>query len=168
MIASWWKKSLTTRKRRWIDLLAIDHLVLDEIRQLRALPHVMGVLVASIDGMLIAQDTVGFEPDTFAAMSAAQLGLARQIAAALDSGDFRETVTAATNGYVATFAAGGIALLAVVAGPELNVGRLHHEARPIAARVGELVAAAMSGEIRPRSEERSDGHGKLAQRGDGD
>jgi predicted regulator of Ras-like GTPase activity (Roadblock/LC7/MglB family) len=59
--------------------------------------------------------------------------------AAVKCGDFRETVTTGTDGYVATFAAGPSALLSVIAGPELNVGRLHHEARPVAARIGELL-----------------------------
>ncbi|GHJ45241.1 hypothetical protein Cs7R123_25830 [Catellatospora sp. TT07R-123] len=114
-----------------------------ELRELRLrVPHVTGVLVASVDGMLIAQDTPGIEPEVFAAMSAAQLGLGQQLVATLRTGDFRETVTAATHGYVATFAAGPAALLTVVAGPELNVARLHHEARPVAARIGQLVATA--------------------------
>ncbi|WP_308167901.1 roadblock/LC7 domain-containing protein [Catellatospora tritici] len=116
--------------------------LLAELRELRLrVPYVTGVLVASVDGMLVAQDTPGIEPEVFAAMSAAQLGLGQQIVAALHSGEFRETVTAATNGYVATFAAGQTALLTVVAGPELNVARLHHEARPVAARIGQLMSA---------------------------
>lgn len=120
--------------------MAPDSPVLAEIRELRMrLPHVVGVLVASVDGLLIAQDTHGVEPEVFAAMSAAQLGLGQQIIAAVGSGDFRETVTAATDGYVATFAAGASALLTVIAGRELNVARLHHEARPVAARIGALV-----------------------------
>jgi hypothetical protein len=112
------------RKGR-IKLVGIDQAVLLEIKQLRvSLPHVSGVLVA------------------FAAMTAAQLGLGHQIAVAAVCGEFQETITRAANGYVATFAAGTSALLTVVASPELNVGRLHHEARPVAARVGELVAPA--------------------------
>ena len=120
----------------------VEQLVLAEIRALRQrLPHVAGILVATTDGLLIAQDAPGVQPETFAAMSAAQLGLGQQIAQAVRCGDFQETVTRAADGYVATFAAGGAALLSVVAGPELNVGRLHHEARPVAARVGDLVAS---------------------------
>ena len=121
--------------------MGIENSVLAEIRQLRVrLPHVAGVLVAGVDGLLIAHDAPGTEPDSFAAMSAAQLGLGQQIARAVACGDFVDTVTRAADGYVATFAAGTAALLSVVAGPELNVGRLHHEVRPVAMRVGELVA----------------------------
>ncbi len=133
------KFSLRSKKRS--AFLAIESAVLEEIKQLRSrLPHVHGVLVASIDGLVIAHDVSGFDPDTFAAMSAAQLGLGQQMAGVLPPGDFRECVTAATSGYVATFAAGDRALLAIVAGPELNVGRLHHEARPAAANVAALIA----------------------------
>ncbi|GIH09154.1 hypothetical protein Rhe02_72210 [Rhizocola hellebori] len=117
--------------------------VVEELRELRVrLPHILGVLVASIDGLLIAQDTPDVEPETMAAMSAAQLGLGQQMVAAVNSGGFRDTVTTGTDGYVATFAAGPSALLSVIAGPELNVGRLHHEARPVAARIGELLPSS--------------------------
>ena len=124
------------------DLINIEQAVLLEIKQLRVgLPHVAGVLVASADGLLIAHDLPsGAQPETFAAMSAAQLGLAQQVALAVGTGEFQETVTRAADGYVATFAAGSAALLTVVAGSDLNVGRLHHEARPVAARVGEIVS----------------------------
>jgi predicted regulator of Ras-like GTPase activity (Roadblock/LC7/MglB family) len=128
------------KTRRMTNLLISEGPVVEEIRELRMrLPHVMGVLVASVDGLLIAEDAPNIEPETMAAMSAAQLGLGQQIVAAVNSGGFRETVTTGTNGYVATFAAGSSALLSVIAGPELNVGRLHHEARPVAARIGELL-----------------------------
>jgi uncharacterized protein len=121
-------------------LFGVERAVLAELGQLRErLPDVAGALVASVDGLLIAHDLSGAEPETFAAMSAAQLGLGQQIAGAAARGDFQETVTRAAHGYIATFAAGTGALLTVVTGPDLNVGRLHHEARPVAARVGELV-----------------------------
>ena len=124
------------------DLINIEQAVLLEIKQLRTgLSHVAGVLVASADGMLIAYDlTGGAHPETFAAMSAAQLGLAQQVAIAAGTGEFQETITRAADGYVATYAAGSAALLTVVADSELNVGRLHHEARPVAARIGEIVS----------------------------
>jgi predicted regulator of Ras-like GTPase activity (Roadblock/LC7/MglB family) len=116
--------------------------VLAEIRGLRGrLPYVTGVLVATVDGLLVAHETRGIQPDTLAAMSAAQLGLGQQIAAGAAQGEFLENVTRSAGGYLAVFAAGTSALLTVVAGTELNLGRLHHEARPVARRVGALLAA---------------------------
>jgi len=115
-----------------------------EIRELRGrLTQITGVVVATIDGLLVAHDAESgqdaAQPETLAAMSAAQLGLGQQIASLSSSGDFRESVTASSGGYVATFAAGSAALLTIIGGPELNIGRLHHEARPVAARVGALI-----------------------------
>jgi len=57
--------SRLVRKGR-IKLVGIEHAVQVEIKQLRlGLPHVVGVLVASTDGLLIAQDVPGVEPETF-------------------------------------------------------------------------------------------------------
>ena len=122
--------------------MGIERDVLDELAQLRVrLPQVHGALVASADGLLVAQDAEGVvEAETMAAMSAAYLGLAQQIAHGAAYGEFQETVTRATGGYVATFAAGTTALLTVLADAGINLGLLHHEVRPVAARVGALVA----------------------------
>jgi predicted regulator of Ras-like GTPase activity (Roadblock/LC7/MglB family) len=128
--------------------------VVNEIRALRGkLPDVTGVLVASVDGLLVAHDTRGLEPDMVAAMSAAQLGLGQQLAREVVHGEYLENVTRTTTGYVAVFAAGQDGLLALLAGEGLNVGRLHHEARPVAARVGALLTttrAAANGNAKDR------------------
>ena len=121
--------------------MGVEQDVLAELGRLRVrLPQVHGALVASADGLLVAQDAACVHAETMAAMSAASLGLARQIAIGADYGDFQETVTRATGGYVATFAAGSTALLTVLADAGINLGLLHHEVRPVAARVGALVA----------------------------
>jgi predicted regulator of Ras-like GTPase activity (Roadblock/LC7/MglB family) len=147
------------------DLISIEQAVLLEIKQLRlGLPNVIGVLVASADGMVIAHDLPAGQPETFAAMSAAQLGLAQQIAAAVSRGAFQETITRAEHGYVATFAAGGNALLTVVANPDLNVGLLHHEARPVAARVGDIIMPADRGHARGPYTDTRDPRGPLTRR----
>ena len=117
--------------------------LLAEIRQLRRrLTEITGVVVATTDGLLVAHDSRGGREETLAAMSAAQLGLGQQIAALCACGDFRESVTAASDGYVATFAAGPAALLTIIGNSDLNIARLHHEARPVAARVGALLPPA--------------------------
>jgi predicted regulator of Ras-like GTPase activity (Roadblock/LC7/MglB family) len=115
--------------------------VLAEIRTLRKrLPDVTGVLLATIDGLLVAHDTEGLEVDALAAMSAAQLGLGQQLAAMAAQGDLSEAVARCSGGSLAIFAAGPGAVLTVLAGADLNVGRLHHEARPVAARLAVLLA----------------------------
>lgn len=116
--------------------------VLAEIRSLRdRVRHVAGSLVASVDGRLVAHDTHGVEPDSLAALSAAVLGLSQRLIESVGPGQFAETVTRGSRGYVATYAAGPRAVLTVLCGEETNVGRLHLEARQVANRLATLFDA---------------------------
>ncbi|TQS46313.1 roadblock/LC7 domain-containing protein [Cryptosporangium phraense] len=119
--------------------------VLAQIRGLRdRVRHVAGSLVASVDGRLVAHDTHGIEPDGMAAMSAAVLGLSQRVIESVGPGQFAETVTRGTRGYVATYAAGPRAVLTVLTGEETNIGRLHLEARQVANRLAALLEEATS------------------------
>lgn len=119
--------------------MASEPEVFDELRRLRArVPHLTGSLAASVDGLVLAQDTGGVEAEGTAALTAAALGVALRLADATDSGEFRELVLRGDTGYVATYAAGSSAVLTVLAEPRANVGRLHLEARRAGARIAEL------------------------------
>ncbi|NJQ00588.1 roadblock/LC7 domain-containing protein [Streptomyces zingiberis] len=114
--------------------------ILDELARLRArVPGVTGVLAASADGLVLAQDGAGEEAEGVAALTAAALGVALRLADATGRGAFRELLTRGEEGYVATYAAGSSAVVTVLAGPRVHVGRLHLEARRCGARIGELV-----------------------------
>lgn len=118
--------------------------VLDELHRLRArVPQLTGALAASIDGLVLAQDTPGVEPEGIAALTAASLGVALRMAEATGRGEFRELLVRGERGYVATYAAGGAAVLTLLAGERINVGRLHLEGRRSSARIGELVDGAL-------------------------
>jgi predicted regulator of Ras-like GTPase activity (Roadblock/LC7/MglB family) len=134
-------QSLMHHRKGVTVTVALEQDLRAEIAGLRArLPDVTGALVATVDGMLIVHETDGLQAETLAAMSAAQLGLGRQFATTAMQGDFREAVTRSANGCLAVFAAGSDALLTVFATAQLNVGRLYHEARPVAVRVATLLA----------------------------
>jgi uncharacterized protein len=136
------------RHRRKATMPADDD-ILAELTALRArLPDATGTLVATIDGMLVAHEAAVADPEVLAAMSAAQLGLGRQFGVITGQGAFLESVTRSVDGCVAVFAAGPHGLLTVLAGPDLNVGRLYHEARPAAARLGQLLGAAPPAPLR--------------------
>ena len=114
-----------------------------ELRTLRArVPQLTGSLVASADGLLIAQDlpeTV--EPSGMAAVTATGLSLAHRIAQTAHGGAFHEVVIRGVDGYVVIYAAGPTASLTVLAGATVNVGRLHLESRPAA----RAIAAHLTG-----------------------
>lgn len=86
--------------------MAAEPEVLDELHRLRArVPQLTGALAASADGLVLAHDTPGVEPDGLAALTAAALGVAIRMAESTGHGDLRELLVRGVHGYVATYAA---------------------------------------------------------------
>lgn len=97
---------------------------------------VQGCVVAGVDGLLILHDTVsGGEPHDLAALAAGAHGISRTCANALRQGGFHECTIRNQKGYMAVYAVGELALLAVVGDDGLNIARLHLEARQATARL---------------------------------
>ncbi|MEU9173257.1 roadblock/LC7 domain-containing protein [Streptomyces sp. NPDC048420] len=122
--------------------------ILEELRRLRArVPQLTGALAADADGLVLAQDTPGVDPETVAALAGATRTLAAQLADETGQGDLRELLVRGLYGYVASYAAGAGAVVTLLAQDRVNVGRLHLEGRRAGARIGELVdsAAATAG-----------------------
>ncbi|MBT2411268.1 roadblock/LC7 domain-containing protein [Streptomyces sp. ISL-12] len=121
--------------------MAVESDVLAELHRLRHhVPQLTGSLAATVDGLVLAHDAPGTEPEGLAALTAAALGVAHRTADATGRGDFRELLLRGAEGYVATYAAGPAAVLTLLAEGRVNVGRLHLEGRRSGARIGELVA----------------------------
>lgn len=117
--------------------------VRDELAGLRArTTDVVAVVAASVDGLALAADPPVEDAEGIAALTAAALGVGLRIADTTGRGTFRELLVHGENGYVATYAAGPGCVLTVLAGPRVNVGRLHMEARRAGARVAELLDGA--------------------------
>ncbi|MDT0614923.1 roadblock/LC7 domain-containing protein [Streptomyces lancefieldiae] len=122
--------------------MAVESDVLDELHRLRhRVPQLTGSLAATVDGLVLAHDAPGTEPEGLAALTAAALGVAHRTADATARGGFRELLLRGSDGYVATYAAGAAAVLTLLADGRVNVGRLHLEGRRSGARIGELVVA---------------------------
>ena len=117
--------------------------LLAELARLRqAVPEITGCLVASTDGLLIADDANTVVVEGVAALSAACLGVSQRIADSAGHDDFQEVLIRSSGGYVAMYMAGHGAVLVLLASAEANVARLHHEARRATELVGGVVAAA--------------------------
>ncbi|MFD4875156.1 roadblock/LC7 domain-containing protein [Streptomyces sp. NPDC058420] len=135
--------------------MASEAEILDELRRLRArVPQLTGALAAGVDGLVLAQDTPGVEPERVAALTVTALGVAERMADATGQGDFRELLVRGVYGYVATYAAGRGAVLTVLAQDRVNLGRLLLEGRRAGARIGELVDAEAAAEA--EAEERTE------------
>lgn len=110
--------------------MASEAEILDELRRLRArVPQLTGALAAGVDGLVLAQDTPGVEPERVAALTVTALGVAVRMADATGQGDFRELLVRGVYGYVATYAAGRGAVLTVLAQDRVHLGRLLLEGR---------------------------------------
>ncbi|RFU39394.1 hypothetical protein DZF91_22630, partial [Actinomadura logoneensis] len=119
-----------------------------ELKRLRArLDRLVGSLVADAEGRLLAHDLPpSVEPAGMAALTVTHLAMSHRLAATAHGGGFHEVVVHGTGGYVAVYAAGWHASLTVLAGPEVNVGRLHLESRPAARAIARRLAANAPGD----------------------
>lgn len=105
-----------------------------------AAPDIRGVLIATVDGLPIAQV---FADDTdstrVAAMAATALGLGKRMNDTLGTGDLSEMSISGSVGQVYIYATGRKGALAVVAPGGMNLGLLHMEARQTAIRVASIL-----------------------------
>ena len=105
-----------------------------------SLPELRGALVATTDGLPIAQsfsDTT--DSNRVAAMAATALGLGKRINDTLGAGDLSEMSVSGDNGQVFVYATGPKGVLAVVAPPAMNLGLLHMEARDAAQAIASIL-----------------------------
>ena len=118
--------------------------------ELAALRHqvtgVSGCVIAGVDGLLILHDsaTSSAEPNDIAALAAGAHGISRTCGAALQQGTFSEVTIRNQGGYLAVYAVGELALLAVIGDSGLNIARLHLEARPVTARLSKMLTVEQS------------------------
>src|SRR3954447_26179798 len=120
--------------------MTVDPAVLEELDRLRArVPELSGSVLATTDGLVVAHDAHGIEPDGLAALAAAHLALARRFAHAVNHGELRESVVECDRGYITTYTAGPNGLLTVVTSGDANLAMVHLEARRCVRRIAKLL-----------------------------
>ena len=130
--------------------MTVDPAVLEELGNLRArLPELSGSVLATTDGMVVAHDAHGIEPDSLAALAAAHLALARRFAHAVNHGDLRESVVECDGGYITSYTAGPNALLTLVTTRNANLAMVHLEARRSVRRIVSTLALGAAPPARP-------------------
>lgn len=123
-----------------------ERLIHAELRGLREqVVGVHGSMVATSDGFMVANDIPGLEPTRIAALIATTLGLARQSTEATGRGRFHESLTRGSDGYLAVFAAGERAVIAVLGTPDMNVGMLHYHIRDLTKRIAHHLDESVQG-----------------------
>lgn len=110
-----------------------------ELRRLRlTVPAVHGAVLAGLDGLLIAGVTARVDPHHIAALSATALGVCRGFSTALGDDGPRECVIRLADDWVASYPAGGHAVLTLLASAEVEAARMHAEGHGIAGRLGPI------------------------------
>lgn len=105
-----------------------------------SMPELRGALIATVDGLPIAQAMGdGTDPNRVAAMAATALGLGKRINDTLGAGQLTDMSVSGATGQVYIYAAGTKGVLAVVTPPGMNLGLLHMEARDTAQSVAEIL-----------------------------
>jgi len=124
--------------------MTVDPAVLQELSRLRGrLPELTASVLATGDGMVVAHDAHGLEPDSIAALAAAHLALARRFAHAVHQGELRESVVECDLGYITSYTAGPNALLTLVTSGNANLAMVHHEARRCVRRLIALLTVEL-------------------------
>jgi len=130
--------------------MTVDPAVLTELGNLRTrMPELSGSVLATADGMVVAHDAHGIEPDSLAALAAAHLALARRFAHAVNQGELRESVVECDGGYITSYTAGPNALLTLVTSGDANLAMVHLEARRCVRRLVALLALEPPPPARP-------------------
>jgi uncharacterized protein len=129
--------------------------IADELQLIRTnVPGVRGSITATTDGLLVAHDVPGLEPTQIAALVAATHAVAVRASLSTQCGQLKEVITRGSDGYLAVYAAGGAAIVAVLGTAELNVAMLNFQARKMIERIAEqttsLVRRPQASSFSPR------------------
>ena len=115
--------------------------ITDELQRIRNnVPGVRGSITATTDGLLVAFDVHRLEPTQIAALVAATHAVAVRASLSTECGQLQEVITRGRDGYLAVYAAGDAAIVAVLGTTELNVAMLNFQARTMIERIAELAA----------------------------
>jgi predicted regulator of Ras-like GTPase activity (Roadblock/LC7/MglB family) len=119
--------------------VSVESQVRDELEALRrSVGGVVGGVVATSDGLLVAHTLPHDEPTQLAALVSTVVGLGRHAVRMTGRGTLHEATIRGTEGHVVVHAIGETAVLAVVGSAGLNVALLQLHARPAVRRLVHL------------------------------
>lgn len=105
-----------------------------------SLPELRGAMVATADGLPIAQSfSDNTDSNRVAAMAATALGLGKRINDTLGTGNLSEMSVSGLQGQVFIYSVGAKGVLAVVTPAGMNLGLLHMEARDAAQSIASIL-----------------------------
>lgn len=106
----------------------------------RTIPHLIGSIVSTPDGLLIAEDLPGYlEPTAVAALAATQTSLAQRFTAHTHGVDLHHVVIRCGIGYTVLYPIGDPASLTILAADAADLDRIDMEAQPVVYNLTQLL-----------------------------
>jgi uncharacterized protein len=102
---------------------------------------ITGTAVATMDGLIVRDDTGGVNPDNLAALAAAWLSLAQRMSTEVGQGALREATTRSSGGSVTIYSVGARAVLVLIGDEGLDTTRLRRESQATLGAIRELITA---------------------------
>lgn len=119
--------------------MSVEDQVLNELSALRSsVSGVEGCVVATSDGLLVAHVLPEQEQSQVAALISTLVAVARHAVQITGRGALFEAAIRGTSGYLAVYAVGDSAVLAVLGRPDLNIAMLQLRTRPVVTRLTAL------------------------------
>jgi predicted regulator of Ras-like GTPase activity (Roadblock/LC7/MglB family) len=119
--------------------VSVENQVRAELAGLRSsVSGVEGCVVATSDGLLVAHVLPEQEQSQVAALISTLTAVARQAVLITGRGALFEAAIRGTTGYLAVYAVGDAAVLAILGKPDLNIALLQLRTRPVVERLTEL------------------------------
>ena len=112
------------------------HVLIDALRS--ELPEVQGVLVASLDGFVLAHKLT-HDPSRLAAMAATTLSLGKRVVYEVGGQGVAEAAISSHDAHAFFYTAGTRGVLAVLTPGDANVGLVHFKCREAAPAIGRMV-----------------------------
>ena len=121
--------------------MSVEDEVLRELNELRSsVSGVEGCVVSTSDGLLVAHVLPEEEQSQVAALIATMTAVARQAVLLTGRGELLEAAIRGTSGYLAVYAVGDSAVLAVLGRPNVNIALLQLRTRPVVIRLDALAS----------------------------
>jgi uncharacterized protein len=105
------------------------------VRLRRQVPQIRASLLASVDGLFVADDGDRLPGAHTAALTSALSALAAQAVAMAGCGQLLDASIRGSEGHLMVFAVGQSAVLAVVAGPDVSPAWVHLHTREVVAEL---------------------------------
>ena len=121
----------------------VEDALLAQMRELQEkVAGITGTAVATLDGLIVRDDTGGVNPDNLAALAAAWLSLAQRVSTEVGQGALREATTRSSGGSVTIYSVGARAVLVLIGDEGLDTTRLRRESQVTLGAIRELITAS--------------------------